>query len=317
MDINSEMRLDIPLTMEEYLYSMRENDESRFYILPNVALKNEDGKVYDQRRDVAAVKGNTVIFIKLNHELGNPDLFLPGQLICVNKNKIGYTVKKSIGDRVKAFTFKGVQYSYGQSILVTATVGTGKTTTTTELCRLFSEVEGVTSKRCLFGERPEDRMYAMSEVDETIDTNAASPIGLQYTRLMEALALALDSAHRGENALFAVDSLTRIVMSLTGLFSDSHMVSGGIGHEVNDMVANLLRLGGTYGTGTLTVIGTCLFSSGNNTWKSIYDLLSSAADGEVKILRLSKGLAFDVKTRRPPAVHYPYVTLPLLGKVYY
>lgn len=316
MNIKSDLRLDIPLTVEGYLNTMEEDDTAKIYILPNVALKNEDGIVYNTKRDAAVVKGDSVVFLSLNHEFGNPDLFTPGQLICVNKHKEGYTVEKSIGKQIHSFTFKETPFTYGQSILVTATVSTGKTTTTTELCRLHCKSPNTYSRRCTFGERMEDRLYGAGEVDETIDTGSSSPIGLQYTKLMSALALALDAAHSGKNALFALDSMTRLVMSLTGLFSKSHMVSGGIGHEVIDMVANLLRLGGKYGEGTLTVIGTCLFAGSNNTWKSIYDVLSAAADGEVKILKLSKGLAFDVKTRRLPEISEPYITL-FGEKIYY
>jgi hypothetical protein len=316
MNIKSDLRLDNPTPVKGYLATMEEGDTAKFYILPHVSLKNEDGLAYNTKRDVAVVKGTTVIFLTLEHEFGNPDLFVPGQLVCVDKHVQGYTVKKSIGKQIYAFTYKKTEFTLGQSILVTATVKTGKTTTLTALCRAHSNVINSFSKRCTFGERMEDRLYASDEVDETVDCDSSAPIGVQYTRLMGALALSLDAAHSGKNALFALDSMTRLIMSLTGLFSDSHMVSGGIGHEVTDMVANLLRLGGKYGNGTLTVIGTCLFSSSNNTWKSIYDVLSAGADGEVKILRLSKGLAFDVNTRRPPEVSYPYITI-FGEKIYY
>lgn len=317
MNLDAVARIDNTKTVQMYLDIMPEDTVAKFYVLPSVVLKDEAGKDYDPTRDVAVVKGKSVTILKLFHEFGDPDLLLPGQLICVDRDVKGYTVKKSIGERIKAFEYKGVSYTYGQSILVTATVGTGKTTTITALCREFCLEKGTTSWRCLFGERMEDRMYALDEEDLTIDTNSSSPIGLQYSRLMEALALALDSAHSGNHALFAIDSLTRIVQSLTGLYSKSHMVSGGIAFEVTEMVANLIRLGGCYGKGTLTVIGTCLFANGNNSWKQIYDVLSAAADGEVKILRLTSGLAFDVKTRRPPEVHHPYITIPYINKKLY
>lgn len=321
MEIKSDMRIDIPLKLEGYLSSMDEGDTVNIYILPHVASKERDENnnkldSYNHTRDAAIVKGTSVIFIKIDHELGDPKYFTPGQLISIDRNKIGYTVAKSIGKEIHSITYKGTEFTYGQSILVTATVGTGKTTSITEVCAKFCELPNTYSRRCTFGERMEDRMYETYEVDETVNTDSSAPIGLQYTRLMEALALSMDAAHKGNNSLFAIDSLTRLVQSLTGLYSESHMISGGIAQEVQEMAASILRLGGKYGKGTLTVIGTCLFAYNNNSWKSIYDVLSAAADGEIKILRLSKGLAFDVKSRRPPEVSYPYIEI-FGEKIYY
>lgn len=149
----------------------------------------------------------------------------------------------------------------------------------------------------MFGERKDDDLG-----HKTIDTDSSAPIGVQMYNLYEIITRALLSAYGGEDVVLGIDSLTRMVEQLTTAHADTHMLSGGISSVVKNMVGRLFRMAGETGDGSLTIIGTSLWSKSNGGWKNIYAELSSIATAE--FFPLVRSGARDSSRRKPDDVKY-------------
>lgn len=169
-----------------------------------------------------------------------------------------------------------VKLCYGQNILVTAPPEGGKSfATETIVDSYLKKNPKVIDYRILFGERKDDKLGR-----NTIDCNSSTTVEYQLYTLYKHLTSAVRDAYLGNDVVVAIDSLTRQVEVLTNKYSHSHMLSGGISSSVKNMVGRLFRMPGAYGTGTLTMVGTCLWARTNNSWKVVYSELSSIATAE-------------------------------------
>lgn len=182
-----------------------------------------------------------------------------------------------LNDTLKTFGVGGrkTKFYHGQTILTYAPPGAGKTYSAEKLSLSYEE-NGTTMHRVLIGERRDDTLGP-----NTIKAEAASEVTDQMKVVYKVLTDALRDAYSGKKVCLVIDSLTRIIEQLTDEHTDSHMVSGGISAPVKKMVSDLFRMGGRYDGGYLTIIGTCLYSMQNNTWKNITQELRSAANAEI------------------------------------
>jgi hypothetical protein len=175
---------------------------------------------------------------------------------------------------IKGGSYKKTTVCHGQSILITAAPSQGKTGNLKALLDSY-ESNGATMFKVLFGERRDDDLGS-----NTIDCDSSATLEYQLDVLYQTLTEAIKSAYSGKQVCFGMDSLTRIVESMTDKYSDTHMLSGGISFAVKNMVSRLFRMGGQLGKGRLTIIGTCLYSSSSSTWKNIYTELKSVSNAE-------------------------------------
>jgi transcription termination factor Rho len=270
-------------------------DSMEFFVLPMVNTKKKDlvtGTSFDEytNRILLAyfTNGHARLVELEKDEIEDTKPVVAGRKLIIYSTEEETFERKRETIWKKAITYgtkEKANFCFGQNILVSAAPGGGKTGTCIELADAFDATGNSVSYRMLVGERPEDRLYKYGQVDKTINCDSTAPIHFQMQTFYETIARALKDAYDGKNAVLVIDSLSRLILSLTGLHSDSHMVSGGISFDVTVMASNLMKMGGTYGDGTLTVIGTCFFSPSHNTWKQIYYELSAAANAEVKVSR--------------------------------
>lgn len=176
---------------------------------------------------------------------------------------------------VRGANYGKVPLMYGQGVLVSAAPESGKSYLTRLLLDSYDSVLGVQTCRILFGERNVDNLGK-----NTIDCDSSAPLEVQLHTLYWALSTALRDAHKGSDVVIGIDSLTRMIEQLTNMYAHTHLLSGGISASVRDMVGRLFRMTGRVGEGTITIIGTCLWSPANNSWKSIYSNLSAIATAE-------------------------------------
>lgn len=318
------------ITTKNLLDNLEEGESITFYVLPNVKEK-EDPELKITYKDeilVSYIKNGEVHFANVEGtELGEKSGLRMGQKITMYDKYNGERDRKRVPEWESGGRYGKEIYCFGQTILISAPPGGGKTTALAGLCKSFEAgdtglinkvfdfsmaTRKVLSYRIKFGEREDDTMYLPSEIDLTIDADSTAPIEVQLSKLYEVITLALRDAYMGNHVILAIDSLTRLIENLTGLYAHTHMVAGGISFDVTTMVDNLIRMGGQYGDGTLTLVGTCLTSPSSNTWKNIYTRLSAAANGEIKVARSAfsrkKGLS-STMTRREEVKVYPFVTL--------
>lgn len=338
------------ITAESLIDDLKIGESIVFYVLPNVKVKSEENpEMYEEDILVSFVRNGVVTLANVEYkELGNMNELRPGQKLEVIRtdrydekgfNIIDIYVNEKrdpfwiTGATFKKSKYEKVKYCFGQSILISAAPGVGKTSALAELCDSYEcgeltwvekQLLGEDAKglkaltyRIKFGERKDDSLYSRyAEVDYTIDTDSSAPIEVQLTNLYVYITLALIDAYEGNHVVLAIDSMTRIIENLTGLYAQTHMVSGGISFDVSGMVDNLLRMGGHYKQGTLTVIGTCLLSPSNNTWKTIYTRLSAAANGEILLAKDDDDDRYSrPSTRRKEEEYQPHFTL--LGEKFY
>lgn len=333
------------ITAESLIEDLKVGDSIVFYVLPNVKVKSEEFPLmYEENFLVSFIRNDKVVLATVEgRELGIKNELRPGQRLEVQKtydvdNEGDYIIKilrsqKRDPHWITGAKYNKTKYCFGQSILISAAPGVGKTSAITDLCDSFESGELTNFERLIlgeeavglkaityrlkFGERKDDTMYSRyAECDLTIDTDSSAPIEVQLTRLYEWITRALIEAYNGNNVVLAIDSLTRIIENLTGLYAQTHMVAGGISFDVSGMVDNLLRMGGNYKHGTLTIIGTCLLSQNNNSWKNIYTRLSAAANGEILLAKIEGNKRLiKSSTRREEVLPQPYFTL--LGKKFY
>lgn len=284
--------------------------------MPVVNTKLED-TAYDGYTNnilLTYIKNNHVHFIYLKSgELGDHSILRPGQKLIMYGKDRGNYINKKIPLWKTGAEYNRTKLCFGQSILVSAPPGGGKTSAVTAIARSYEMNPEVVSYRMLIGERMDDSLYASDELeDKTINCDSSAPIEVQLRTVYITLTNALKDAYDGRHVILAVDSLTRMIMSLTGLYSSTHMQSGGISFDVLNMVSNLFKLGGGYLDGTLTIIATCLYSPSNNTWKAIYTELSASANAEIQVARSARNprkSILNTSTRRSEAKVYPYFTL--------
>jgi hypothetical protein len=188
---------------------------------------------------------------------------------------VGYKKSLAPSEYVRGVTYKGVDLFIGQAILIAAAPSMGKTYTMNKILDKFEEDRTTDVHRIVFGERKCDVTY-----ENTTDCDSAAPIEYMTFILYKELATALRKAYSGINVVISIDSLTRMVEQLTNKYSHSHMLSGGISASAFIMVGQVFRMTGFLGAGSLTMVGTCLWSSRNGTWTKVYSELSSIATAE-------------------------------------
>jgi hypothetical protein len=171
----------------------------------------------------------------------------------------------------------GARLHKGQNILITAPPESGKSYLTKKILNVLkTNNKGVSIYRLLFGERKDDDLGP-----GTIDCDSSAPLEYQVFALYKYLTLALKEAYGGKDVIIAIDSLSRMMIDLSGEYSHTHMTSGGISGSVNKMVNDLFRMSGWAGeSGSLTFIGTSLWSKSSNTWKNTYLSLAAVATAE-------------------------------------
>jgi transcription termination factor Rho len=292
-----------------------DGDSLDFYVMPtvNTKKKSDDSPLdeYTNKILLTYIKNNRIYFVQLNErEIENEIDLRPGQKITMYGPKKGVYMDKKLTVWKTAVEFNGTKFCYGQNILISAPPGGGKTTAVMKLARAYEDSDSsLMYYGMLVGERFDDSLFPSGEEDKTINCDSSAPIHVQLSVIYMTLTKALRDAYNGRNVVLAIDSLTRLILGLTGLYSETHMVSGGISFDVTVMASNLMKLGGTYGKGTLTMIGTCFYSKSNNTWKTVYSELSAAATAEIKVSRdpfNEKRVSMSSFTRRKEEKVYPY-----------
>lgn len=239
------------------------------YVLPNLEKGLPNVYTYIHQNEV----------YKLEEDLFGSTEFLPGTKLLArrvgNTVKIEMTRPTSPKTWYEAGEFKGIKICHGQNVLVTAPPSKGKSYTVESLMDIISKDRTVKNHRVLFGERRDDTLG-----NNSINIDSSLSLTTQINQLYVVLTKALHDAHEGNKVILGIDSLTRLVESLTNTHSDTHMVSGGISVDARTKVEKIFRMAGRYESGYLTIIGTCLYSNNSMTWKNIYSGMSSIANAE-------------------------------------
>lgn len=279
------------ISFESLIKLIEPGETMEFYIMPvvNTKLKDEQGNSLDEYTDnilLAYFRNGHVHLVQLEDgDILDTKPLRAGRMLIIHSDKRAQLRRKRETIWKTAIVYNREKFCYGQNILISAAPGGGKTGTAIELADLYGNTENTVSYRMLIGERPEDRLYKYGQIDRTINCDSTAPIHIQMQTFYSTLARSLKDAYEGKNVVLVVDSLSRLTIGLTGLYSDSHMVSGGVSLDVSVMASNLMKMGGSYGLGTLTIIGTCFYLQSHNTWKQVYYEFSAAANAEVKVAR--------------------------------
>lgn len=302
----------------------------RVYVLPDVSTlkktkskSDEDFEIKDEPtshfRLSTYFEGEFVLIYGDLNILGDKNFYRAGMRLDISRKvggglRIEYIgvisplvwktgAKHTARSRYSSMRSTTTKLCFGQSVLIMAAPGKGKTSTARSIIDSFAQ-SGTINYRVLFGERRDDSLGVGS-----IDCDSSAPIKYQMYVLYKTITAALVDAYDGNNVVLGIDSLTRIVESLTASYPDSHMVSGGLSSDVILMVSNIFKMAGQYAQGTLTIVGTCLWSKSNNSWKNITVILQSSANAEFH--PDIDGGASD-STRRKEVKNYP--TIKLFGR---
>lgn len=290
----------------ESIYGEKKID---FYIMPLETKKFSDDSIV-----LSYIEGEEVKFIKAkSSDIGNDFFFAAGQRLTMSKNSTGKYSAKSVPKWKEDINFNDTVFSFGQSIFVKDSLNRD---ITKELCKKFEKKNNAISFRVIIGGSLGDSLYHSNELeDNTITCDASAPISVQFKTLYTAITKALALAYEGKDVIFALDSMTRLTNSLTGMYPNSHTLPGGVPFNALDLTSNIFKLAGSYNTGTLTVIGICNFNNADRATSTIYQELKNSANALAIMKDTSSFFGEPVinsSTTTEIIKSYPYFTI--LGK---
>lgn len=269
-------------------FTLTGRNTKAFYVLPRIDLNKEDpsGEIIEGYPFLLSFihKGEVYLIEKDPYLVGNKDYLRAGMELILTWDDSKDSLKQEKyykspqGFKVwrKICNIKKVKLYYGQGILISAQPERGKSYQTRLLMDSFKKANpNIWDVRILFGERNVDSLGP-----NTVNCDSSGTIEYQLWVLYKYLTLALYNCYQGKDVIVAIDSLTRMVESLSNKYSDTHMVSGGISTTVVKMLNDLFRMSGSLGEGSLTIVGTALWAKSTNTWKNVYIMLSSIATAE-------------------------------------
>lgn len=190
---------------------------------------------------------------------------------------------------------------YGQRCLIVAPPKVGKTTLLKEIASSISK-EDVDLNILLVGERPEEVTDFINSIEKcniyysTFNQDKESQIEIAEQCIRDSI----ESVLEGRDVVILLDSLTRLVRSCNLTSNSSKTLSGGIDAAAFDFPKKVFGSAGNYksspngdpshemsrkGSGSLTIIATCLIDTGSKMDEVIYEEFKGTGNSEITLSR--------------------------------